>query len=362
MHIEKSSVQLHASHHASREESYTLAQSTRFTEMFDMAARRLALPESVEQQHADEARFGPLLVMTDEGLQFRTEEAQQRADWQQLQTEARLFKALYKALTGKALPQSSVESEPVSASALQEGEEYAAGRVQRSAATDFLGQELILQVEVNMTHRIKEEECTTFNACGVVQTADGRSIDLNLNLTMSRSFSSETQVSMMQEVRFKDPLLVSYDGNAAELASTKMAFDIDVDGTPEWLSHLTDNQGWLAWDKNADGVINDGSELFGAQSGDGFWELAQHDDDGNGFIDEGDSIYQSLRLWEKTAEQDRLVSLTERDIGAIYLTATDTPFMLKESSNETLGRVQKSGFYLTESGAAGLIQQVDMAV
>lgn len=64
----------------------------------------------------------------------------------------------------------------------------------------------------------------------------------------------------------------------------------------------------------------------------------------------------------KTAEQDRLVSLTERDIGAIYLTATDTPFMLKESSNETLGRVQKSGFYLTESGAAGLIQQVDMAV
>lgn len=360
MHIEKSAVQLHASHHSSREESFALVQSQQFTEMFDLAAKRLALPEQANG-NAENA-FGPLLVMTEEGLKFRTQEAEQQTDWQQLQTEARLFKALYRALTGKDLPDSVADDVPVSAAALHSDKDYAAGRVQRSAATDFLGREVALQVEVSLTHRVTEEECTTFNACGVVQTADGRSIDLNLNLTMSRSFTSESSISLMQEVRFKDPLLVNYEGNAAELAQTQMAFDIDVDGTPEWLSHLADNQGWLAWDKNADGTINDGSELFGAQSGDGFWELAQHDDDGNGFIDEADMIYSSLRLWEKTAEQDRLVSLSERDVGAIYLNASDTPFMLKGSANETQGRVQKSSFYLTESGGAGLVQQVDMAV
>ena len=38
---------------------------------------------------------------------------------------------------------------------------------------------------------------------------------------------------------------------------------------------------FLSLDKNSDGIINDGSELFGAASGNGFADLAKYDEDGN---------------------------------------------------------------------------------
>ncbi len=36
------------------------------------------------------------------------------------------------------------------------------------------------------------------------------------------------------------------------------------------IAFATGNSGFLAFDKNADGMINDGSELFGPESGNGF--------------------------------------------------------------------------------------------
>jgi hypothetical protein len=55
-------------------------------------------------------------------------------------------------------------------------------------------------------------------------------------------------------------------------------------------------------DRNGDGAIDHGRELSGATTGDGFAELAAYDEDGNGWIDENDSIYQHLRIWSKDAQ------------------------------------------------------------
>ena len=44
---------------------------------------------------------------------------------------------------------------------------------------------------------------------------------------------------------------------------------------------MLNGSGYLALDKNGDGTINDGSELFGTRNGDGFADLAQYDEDGN---------------------------------------------------------------------------------
>mgnify|MGYP000465316364 CR=1 FL=1 len=54
---------------------------------------------------------------------------------------------------------------------------------------------------------------------------------------------------------------------------------------------LQGGSGYLALNKNGDGVINDGSELFGTASGDGFYDLSMYDEDGNGWIDENDHAY-----------------------------------------------------------------------
>ena len=161
---------------------------------------------------------------------------------------------------------------------------------------------------------------------------------------------------------FTDPLILNFEGNYADLTDEKYEFDLDADGNTELISYLAGNSGMLALDRNSDGIINDGSELFGAQTGNGFAELAAYDEDSNGYIDEADSIFDQLLIWRKGREEDTLETLSERDIGAIYLGATDTPFDIKGEDNLHNGRVRTSGVYLTEAGEVGTLQQIDMVV
>ena len=94
---------------------------------------------------------------------------------------------------------------------------------------------------------------------------------------------------------------------------------------------LSKGSGYLALDTNADGIINDGSELFGTQSGNGFKDLLSHDEDGNGWIDEADSIFQKLKIW--TMDENgvsTLLDLAEAGLGAIYLGYENTEFFCEK--------------------------------
>ncbi len=57
---------------------------------------------------------------------------------------------------------------------------------------------------------------------------------------------------------------------------------------------------------------------------------------------------------------ERLCGLQELGIGALYLGGLPTPFTLTGTGGEPLGRVSRSSFWLGESGAAGLLQHVDL--
>lgn len=208
-----------------------------------------------------------------------------------------------------------------------------------------------------------EQENTQFSAQGVVRTADGREIALSVELNMSREFISHAHLTVRAGDALKDPLVINFAGTAAELTAGKFSFDIDVDGRPDEISFVGPNSGLLALDRNDDGIINDGSELFGALSGDGFADLAAYDDDGNGWIDEGDAIFTRLLIWSRDdAGSDQLVGLLERNVGAIYLGQVATPFSLKDSDNALQGVVRASGIYLGEDGGAGTVQQLDLVV
>ncbi len=210
-----------------------------------------------------------------------------------------------------------------------------------------------------------EEEYTSFSAQGKACTEDGREIDFDISLEMSRSFAlyTQTQIPMVPSALF-DPLVVNIGNGAAELSEQKFKFDLDMDGTEEEISMPTGGSGFLALDKNGDGVINDGSELFGTQSGDGFKDLAEFDSDGNGWIDENDEIFEKLRVWYKNGDgEDELVDLKEADIGAIYLGEQATDFRVKGSDGQTNGVIRSTGIFLHEStGLAGTVQHVDLAV
>lgn len=209
-----------------------------------------------------------------------------------------------------------------------------------------------------------EQEKMSFSADGVIKTADGKEINFSVDLSMSREFMEEKNISIRAGDAVKvDPLVINYNGAAAELTNTKFSFDLDANGQAEQVSFVRPGSGFLALDKNGDGVINDGTELFGPASGNGFADLAKYDEDGNGWIDENDTIFDKLRIWSKDAEgNDYLFALGQKGIGAIYLGHIATPFAMKNQANELQGEVNKSGIYVKENGSVGTVQQIDLAV
>lgn len=209
----------------------------------------------------------------------------------------------------------------------------------------------------------EETESTSFQTTGTVKTADGRELSFDLNLNMSRSFAQyyEEEVQLMQ-VSLCDPLIINLEGNMAEVSDQTFYFDLDCDGVEDEISRLINGSGFLALDRNDDGTINDGSELFGTRSGNGFAELAIYDEDGNGFIDEGDAVFDRLKIWMMDENgEPHLYSLKEKGVGAIGLMNANTDFTLMGKSHQTNGVIRKTGFFLYEEGGAGTVQHVDLA-
>lgn len=211
---------------------------------------------------------------------------------------------------------------------------------------------------------MSESESTTFASAGMVQTQDGRSINFNIEVSMSRAFMAEFNTLETQNYIKTDPLMINLDTNIGSVSDQKFFFDLDADGKKEEISFAGKGSGFLALDKNEDGTINDGSELFGTQSGDGFKDLARYDEDGNGWIDENDSIFSRLKVWTKDSEgNDYLIDLKKADVGAIYLGNQDTQFSLKDDANRLNAEIKKTGIYLKESsGAVGTLNHVDLVV
>lgn len=208
-----------------------------------------------------------------------------------------------------------------------------------------------------------EHESTSFSAKGTVRTADGREISINVDVSMSRSFSQYFKEEMeITPVNVCDPLVLNFDGNPAEVTDQKFFFDIDGDGDKDSISGLAEGSGYLALDKNGDGTINDGKELFGPQSGSGFADLAAYDEDGNGWIDEADSIWSKLKIWCRNADgTDTLYRLADKGVGAICLQNVGTDFALNNDKNETNAFIRNTGIFLYENGNVGTVQHLDLA-
>lgn len=207
-----------------------------------------------------------------------------------------------------------------------------------------------------------EHEQVSFQAAGQVQTADGKTINISVQLNMSRTFYSHRSISVRAgDAAMIDPLVINFDAPAAALTERSFQFDLDCDGKTDQISFVGPGSGFLALDKNGDGVINNGSELFGPQTGNGFAELAAYDQDGNGWIDEADEIFDRLRIWTRDAQgNETLLALGEKGIGAIYLGYADTPFSMRDSQNQENGQLRSTGIFLRENGSTGSIQQVDL--
>jgi len=220
-----------------------------------------------------------------------------------------------------------------------------------------------VRYDASETHQESQE--VQFNAQGVIKTKDGKNIKFDLHVMLKSNYLSEQNFSFRAgDAKKVDPLVINFNGAASELTDMKFEFDLDADDNKDTISFVTPGSGFLALDKNGDGKINDGSELFGPVTGNGFEELSAYDKDGNSWIDEGDEIYGKLLVWMKDAEgNDSLVNLNEQDVGALYLGNLESKFDIKNSENQTQGEVKRFGLYLTDTNpTAGVIQQIDLVV
>lgn len=200
-----------------------------------------------------------------------------------------------------------------------------------------------------------EKESVRFAAAGTVTTADGREINFETRLEMSREKFEELSIDFKAGDALIDPLVLNLDGRGVELTEEKYEFDLDSDGENENISFLKQGSGFLVLDKNGNGIVDDGSELIGPSTNDGFLELSTYDADRNQWIDEADAIFYDLKLWTKDAEgADQLSGLKANNIGAIYLAGAGTTFDLGQ------GQLRETGIYLNESGGTGFIQEVDL--
>jgi len=212
--------------------------------------------------------------------------------------------------------------------------------------------------------REAENEQLAYRAAGRVQTADGRTIDFSLELRLHRETVREQSIAIRAgDARLIDPLVINLANGSAKLDGVRFEFDLTMDGQPEELPFVGQGSGFLALDRNSDGVINDGGELFGPRTGNGFAELKALDADGNGWLDENDPLFHQLRVWMKDQHgNDYLYTLAEKGVGAILLDSIQTPFSLHDQADNLQGRLRETSIYLSETGRAGTIQHLDYLV
>jgi hypothetical protein len=211
-----------------------------------------------------------------------------------------------------------------------------------------------------------EEEKLQFSSLGEVTTEDGRIINFSLYISLNRAFLSRTEheidIQRWQErINLTDPLVISLDGKVPQLSNVRFEFDLNADGMTESISFARQGAGFLAFDKNNDTIINDGSELFGPGTGNGFGELAAFDEDQNNWIDENDAVFSKLSVWTKGENgEDKLISLKDAGIGAISLKYADSLFNMTGSDNTINGQLKSTGIFLFENGNVGSVHQIDL--
>jgi hypothetical protein len=146
----------------------------------------------------------------------------------------------------------------------------------------------------------------------------------------------------------QSPIVIDVSGNGVNLTDAErgVVFDISGNGTPKHLAWTRpdSDDAWLALDRNGNGTIDDGSELFGnftpqpippvGLERNGFLALAEYDKTMNGgdndaVITMHDSVFMSLRLWQDinhngTSEPSELKTLSSVGLSSIELDYKDS--------------------------------------
>ncbi|MGA4110782.1 hypothetical protein ACI2T3_07100 [Ralstonia nicotianae] len=137
----------------------------------------------------------------------------------------------------------------------------------------------------------------------------------------------------------RDPLVLDLDGDGIETTTTRdgtvILFDHDGDGVKTGTGWVKPDDGWLVLDRNGNGAIDSGRELFGVDTlksngqfaTDGFDALRDVDADKDCKIDASDSVFANLRIWrdlnqDGISQTNELTTLSANNIVSIGVNST----------------------------------------
>ncbi len=143
-----------------------------------------------------------------------------------------------------------------------------------------------------------------------------RIAEVNSNISLNLSMTSNSQSSLSLDISTdnseqSDPLILNLDNTDFKFNSNqKVSFDLNADGRLDQFNNLTSNNAFLAFDKNSNGIIDDGSEFFGDTRGsvDGFADLALYDSNQDKQIDANDHIFKNLLLVQFSPMGEQIIS------------------------------------------------------
>lgn len=217
------------------------------------------------------------------------------------------------------------------------------------------------------TFEYTKKDSIEISSKAIIKT-NSKDIEIDLKLSYSKEFyEKHSENIQFENISFLDPLVINYDGNinALDNISEEMTFmfDLNSNGKKENIPLLKSGNGFLAIDKNNNGKIDDGSELFGPQTNFGFEELRAYDNDNNSWIDENDEVFKDLSIWSKSeGGEDKLIALGQSGIGALYLNDVSSELNYNNSVNNSLAQLKSSSIYIKNDGTAGLLSSLDFIV
>ena len=173
---------------------------------------------------------------------------------------------------------------------------------------------------------------------------DGKDLIINDGLTVKNFNNGDLNIRLREKddtrPDFKDaedirsPIIIDMNGDGVKTTAQgkHTYFDHDGNGFAENTGWVDSNDALLVLDRNQNGLIDDGKELFGSntllssgkRAQNGFEALAEFDENRDGVIDAADSVWSRLQLWQDKnqnglVDEGELLSLSNTQITAIGL-------------------------------------------
>lgn len=190
-------------------------------------------------------------------------------------------------------------------------------------------------------------------------------IDSSINGYTATPAGKPTIVNI-ENTTYSPPLILDLNANgltSVSLTDSHTYFDYGADGHKEHTAWIEKGDALLVRDINNDGIINNGSELFGdhtkladaSLASDGYAALAQYDTNNDAIIDKKDTGFSQLKLWKDTNQNGKtdageVIDLSVAGITSLSLNRADGSVYAQNTENGNILTNETNYSTLTSTG------------